>query len=82
MKKSQNITSKLPALAALAVVAAIWCGASEGGFVPAFMLPSPLDVVQALISDAPVLAANAAVTLQEAFWGWASASPWRWRWQR
>ena len=69
MKKSQSITSKLPALAALAVVAAIWCGASEGGFVPAFMLPSPLDVVQALISDAPVLAANAAVTLQEAFWG-------------
>ena len=57
MKKSQSITSKLPALAALAVVAAIWCGASEGGFVPAFMLPSPLDVVQALISDAPVLAA-------------------------
>ena len=69
MKKSRSITSKLPAALALVVVAALWCFASEGGWVPAFMLPSPRAVVQALLSDAPVLAANAAVTLQEAAWG-------------
>ena len=64
MKKSRSITSKLPAALALVGVAALWCFASEGGWVPAFMLPSPRAVVQALLSDAPVLAANAAVTLQ------------------
>ena len=69
MKKSRSITSKLPAALALVVVAALWCFASEGGWVPAFMLPSPRAVVQALLSDAPVLATNAAVTLQEAAWG-------------
>ena len=37
--------------------------------MPSFMLPSPRSVVQAMLSDAPVLAANAAVTLQEAAWG-------------
>ena len=69
MKKSQSITSKLPALAALVIVVCFWATASEGGFVPSFMLPSPADVWTALISDAPMLAANAAVTLQEAAYG-------------
>ncbi|MCB7513496.1 ABC transporter permease [bacterium 210917-SL.2.15] len=69
MKKSPSITSNLPAALALAIVVALWCFVSEGGLVPSFMLPSPRSVVQALLSDAPVLAANAAVTLQEAAWG-------------
>ena len=51
MKKSQSITSKLPALAALAVVAAIWLGVSEGGLVPEFMLPSPVQVWRALVGE-------------------------------
>ena len=69
MKKSQSITNKIPALAALVIVVCFWAGASEGGFVPSFMLPSPADVWTALITDAPTLAANAAVTLQEAAYG-------------
>lgn len=69
MKKSQSITSKLPALLALLVVVAIWASVSEGGLVPEFMLPTPAQVLHALISDAPALAANALVTLQEAAWG-------------
>ncbi len=68
MKKSRSITSKLPAALALVVVA-------PSGALPARGMgacvhaPSPRAVVQALLSDAPVLAANAAVTLQEAAWG-------------
>lgn len=69
MKKSRSITNKIPATLALIVVVVIWLGASEGGMVPEFMLPSPIQVWNALISDAPVLLANAAVTLQEAFYG-------------
>lgn len=71
MKRSPSITSKLPALLALAVVVAIWLGASEGGLVPEFMLPTPMDVCRALAGDFPVLLTNAAVTLQEAAWGLA-----------
>ena len=66
MKRSPSITSKLPALATLAVIVAIWLGASEGGLVPEFMLPSPAQVWDALVTDFPTLMANAAVTLQEA----------------
>ena len=69
MKRSRSITSKLPALAALAVVAAIWLGVSEGGLVPEFMLPSPVQVWRALAGDFPVLMANARVTLLEAALG-------------
>lgn len=71
MRKSRSITSKLPALAALAVIIAIWLGVSEGGVVPDFMLPSPIQVWQALVTDFPVLMANARVTLLEAAYGLA-----------
>lgn len=71
MKRSRSITSKLPALAALAMVAAIWLGVSEGGLVPEFMLPSPVRVWRALVGDFPVLMANARVTLLEAALGLA-----------
>lgn len=69
MKKPQSISNKLPAALALGVVALLWLFASEGGLVPEFMLPSPIQVWNALVTDFPVLMANAAVTLQEAAWG-------------
>ncbi len=71
MKKSRSITSKLPALATLVIIAAVWLGVSEGGVVPEFMLPSPLQVWQALVTDFPALMANARVTLLEAAYGLA-----------
>lgn len=69
MKKSRSITSKLPALITLAVIFCIWLGVSEGGAVADFMLPSPVAVWRALVGDFAVLMKNAAVTLQEAFYG-------------
>lgn len=69
MKKSRSITSKLPALTTLVVIVVIWLSVSEGGIVPEFMLPSPVQVWQALVSDFPVLVANARVTLLEAAYG-------------
>ena len=69
MKRSPSITSKLPPVLGLAAVLAIWLFASEGGLVPAFMLPSPAQVGAALVGEFPVLLSNAAVTLQEAALG-------------
>ena len=69
MKKSPSITSKLPAAGALTALVLLWLAVSEGGIVPAFLLPSPVEVVQALVSDAPILWENALVTLAEAAWG-------------
>ncbi len=70
-KVTKHHQHKLPALATLAVIVAIWLGASEGGLVPEFMLPSPAQVWDALVTDFPTLMANAAVTLQEAAYGLA-----------
>lgn len=69
MKKSQSITSKLPAAATLVLVVVFWLGVSEGGLVPEFMLPSPIQVWQALVNDFPILLQNAKVTLLEAAYG-------------
>ncbi len=44
---------------------------SATGFVPKFMLPSPVDVVMAFIRDFPLLMQHAATTLTEAFLGLA-----------
>ena len=63
MKRSPSITSKLPALATLAVIVAIWLGASEGGLVPEFMLPSPAQVWDALVTDFPTPVSYTHLTL-------------------
>ena len=69
MRKPQSISTKLPAALALTAVAGLWLAASEGGLVPAFLLPPPVQVCQALAEDAPVLLNNAGITLLEAAMG-------------
>lgn len=75
MKKRQRSIirskSKLPALIAIAALLALWEAASVLEWVPRYMLPSPGDVVRAFIGDFGALRDNAAVTLQEAFYGLA-----------
>ena len=68
-KRLQNITSKLPAVVALLLIVLLWFLLSETGVVPGYMLPSPVDVVRALIGDFPIIIGHAGVTLQEAFYG-------------
>lgn len=53
------------------VVLVVWQCTVSFGLVPAFLLPSPLDVVEALIADAPLLASHGLVTLTEALVGLA-----------
>ena len=71
MKKLRSISTKLPAACALALIGLLWLGMSEGGLVPSFLLPSPVQVCRALAEDAPVLLENAGVTLLEAALGLA-----------
>ena len=56
-------------LAALLVILIAWQGVSMAGLVPGYMLPSPVDVIKAFISEVPLLMENAKVTLMEAFIG-------------
>lgn len=68
-KRLQSITSKLPAAAALCLLILLWQFLYQSGAVPAYMLPSPIQVVKALFTELPTILRHAVVTLQEAFYG-------------
>ena len=68
-KRLQSITSKLPAAVALCLLILLWQFLCQSGAVPAYMLPSPIQVVKALFTDLPTILRHAVVTLQEAFYG-------------
>ena len=68
-KKYQSITNKLAPVIAIAVIILIWFLCNNFELVPAYMLPSPLDVAKAFINNFSVRLKQAAVTLQEAIYG-------------
>ena len=69
MKKFQNITDKIASSIIIAVLLMIWQILSMVNIIPKFMLPSPFEVVKALVSDFPLLMKHTEVTLVEAFLG-------------
>lgn len=68
-KKFRSITSKLAPVISLLVLCCLWLFVSEREIVPSYMLPSPIDVVKAFITDFDILMSHAAITLQEAVYG-------------
>ena len=68
-RKYQNITSKTAPIVSILAVLLLWFTLCEGEIVPAYMLPSPVDVGKAFVNDFPILMQHAAVTLQEAIYG-------------
>ncbi|MFR7991822.1 MAG: ABC transporter permease [Lachnospiraceae bacterium] len=68
-RKLPNITSKLYAPAAILMLLLVWQGVCMMDLVPGYMLPSPEQVWQAFVSDAPLLMRHAVYTLQEAIAG-------------
>jgi ABC-type nitrate/sulfonate/bicarbonate transport system permease component len=68
-RKLQNITSTINAGAAIVLLLVIWQVVSSLGLVPGYMLPSPVQVIQAFIEDFPLLMDHARITLTEAFLG-------------
>lgn len=59
----------LPSIAAVAALLLLWQAVCALGWVPGYMLPSPVQVVQAFLSELPLLFENSLITLQEAFLG-------------
>ena len=53
-------------LATLVALLAVWEAVVDTGLVPNFMLPSPVQVVLALVGDVSLLASHVATTLVEA----------------
>lgn len=68
-EKFRNIISRLLPLGALIGLLLIWQLVCVSGWVEAFLLPSPAQVLDALISEFPRLMVHAKITLSEAFIG-------------
>ncbi|MBR3326609.1 MAG: ABC transporter permease subunit, partial [Atopobiaceae bacterium] len=60
---------KIVPAAAVAVLLIVWQAACSLGLIPAFMLPSPIDVVMALVRDFPLIWSHTLTTLLEAALG-------------
>ena len=70
-RKSQNITNKIWSCSAIALLLIVWQAISSLGIVDSFMLPSPVQVVKAFVSEFPTLMEHSVITLAEAFIGLA-----------
>ena len=68
-RKSQNITNKIWSCSAIVIILIVWQAVCSLGWIDSFMLPSPIQVVQAFIKEFPTLMEHSLVTLAEAFWG-------------
>ena len=69
MKKFQSIINKAAPFIIILIMLLLWQLLSMTGFIPKFMLPSPISVVKAFISDFPLLMHHTRFTLMEAFLG-------------
>lgn len=72
-KKLPNIKINWPATITVVALLTVWQLATTLGLVPAFMLPSPVAVVMAFVTDFENLMSHAQYTLQEAAMGLAIA---------
>ena len=63
------LKAKGPSVAAVAGLLVVWQLVCTIGLVPSYMLPSPVQVVRAFVSEIPALSENSIITLQEAFIG-------------
>ncbi|MCR5042137.1 MAG: ABC transporter permease [Clostridia bacterium] len=68
-KRRKTAADFIAPASAIAVAAAIWFFVSGSELVPAYMLPSPVEVASAFLKNLPVMLEQAAVTLQETLWG-------------
>lgn len=68
-RKLQNIKNKIWSVSAIAVVLLLWQAVSTFEIVDSFMLPSPIQVVDAFIGEFSVLMEHSIITLTEAFLG-------------
>jgi ABC-type nitrate/sulfonate/bicarbonate transport system permease component len=70
-EKFQNITNRIWSLSAVILILIVWQVICSLELVESFMLPSPVQVVTALVTEFPLLMEHAAVTMGEAIIGLA-----------
>ena len=68
-RKSKNTTSKFWPALAIFILLSVWQMATGTGMIEEYLLPSPIAVMKAFVSEFPLLMENAGVTLIEAFIG-------------
>lgn len=68
-RKLLNTTNKIWSFSAIIIVLILWQMICSLGVVDSFMLPSPIQVAKAFVSEFPALMENSAITLTEAFLG-------------
>ncbi len=68
-RKLPSITNKIWSCSAIVLILMIWQVVCSVGLVEAFLLPSPVAVVQAFVAEFPTLMEHSLVTLAEAFLG-------------
>ena len=68
-EKSQNTTSKIWPVLAVLLLLSVWQTSNMTGIIEPYLLPSPVDIIKAFVSEFPLLMENAKVTLMEAFVG-------------
>lgn len=56
-------------ITAVVALLIIWQLLCTTGLIPSYMLPSPIEVIQAFVRELPLLLENSVITLQEAFIG-------------
>ncbi len=59
----------IPSITAVALLLLLWQTVCAVDVIPSYMLPSPLEVLRAFISEFPQLFENSLITLEEAFIG-------------
>ena len=59
----------IPSITAVVLLLLLWQTVCAVGVIPSYMLPSPLEVLRAFISEFPQLFENSLITLEEAFVG-------------
>ena len=59
----------IPSVTAVALLLLLWQLVCSLELIPAYMLPSPVEVLQAFVEELPLLWENSVITLQEAFLG-------------
>lgn len=70
--KFQNIINRIWSLSAVILILIVWQVICSLELVESFMLPSPVQVVTALVTEFPLLMEHAAVTMGEAIIGLAA----------
>lgn len=68
-KRLQSTTNKIAPLLAVGAIVAIWLLCCDMELVPAYMLPSPVDVVKAFYNNFGIMMKQAMITLQETLYG-------------